>query len=102
MGKLTSKNKYHHRKQVTLRVVIAILGGYMLANVASIFLSYLLPMPKSDAVMTGLLLSFAIYAAAIMWVFAVRSFHKAWIGLAVPSLVLGIINLLLLWTGVAP
>jgi hypothetical protein len=93
-------NLYH--RQITLRVVIAILGGYALANITAILLSYLLPMPKSDAVMTGILLSFAIYAGAIIWVFAVRSMHKAWLGLIVPSLVFGAVVLALKFAGVAP
>lgn len=88
--------------QIALRVIVAIIGGYLLANISAILLSYLLPMPKSDAVMTGILLSFAIYAGAIMWVFAVRSIKKACVGLLVPSLILGAVALLLKLTGVAP
>lgn len=88
--------------QIALRVIVAIIGGYLLANISAILLSYLLPMPKSDAVMTGILLSFAIYAGAIMWVFAVRSMKKACVGLLVPSLILGAVALLLKLTGVAP
>jgi hypothetical protein len=100
MKKSALDNRY--RWQIALRVTVAMLGGYALANIAAILLSYLLPMPKSDAVMTGILLSFAIYAGAIMWMFAVRSVHKAWLGLAMPSLVLGAIALILKFAGVAP
>ncbi len=96
----TIDNRY--RWQITLRVAVAIVCGYALANIAGILLSYLLPMPKSDAVMTGILLSFAIYTGAIMWVFAVRSVRNACAGLIVPSLILGVIALLLKFTGVAP
>jgi len=96
----TSDNRY--RWQIALRVAVAILGGYALANIAAIAFSYLLPMPKGDAVMTGILLSFAIYIGAIMWVFAVRSVHKAWLGLVIPSLFLGTLALLLKFAGVAP
>jgi hypothetical protein len=93
-------NRY--RRQIALRVIVAIIGGYALANIIAILLSYLLPIPKSDAVMTGILLSFAIYAGAIMWVFAVRSVRKACVGLLAPSLVLGAVALLLKFAGVAP
>ena len=93
-------NRY--RWQIACRVFVAILGGYALANIAGILLSYLLPMPKSDAVMTGILLSFAIHTGAIMWVFAVQSLHKAWLGLVAPSLLLGALALLIKFTGVAP
>ncbi len=98
--KAHTDNRY--RWQIALRVIVAIIGGYLLANISAILLSYLLPMPKSDAVMTGILLSFAIYAGAIMWVFAVRSIKKACVGLLVPSLILGAVALLLKLTGVAP
>lgn len=99
-SQLTIDNRY--RWQIALRVAVAIVGGYTLANIVAILLSYLLPMSKSDAVMTGILLSFAIYTGAIMWVFAVRSVHKAWLGLVAPSLVLGALALILKFTGVAP
>lgn len=102
MKKNQSNNESHYRWQIAFRVFVAILGGYALANIAGILLSYLLPMPKSDAVMTGILLSFAIYTGAIMWVFAVQSLHKALLGLVVPSLLLGALALLLKFTGVAP
>ena len=91
-----------YRWQIALRLMLGIIGGYALANISAILLSYLLPMPKSDAVMTGILLSFAIYTGAIMWVFAVQSAHKAWLGLAVPSFVLGTIALILKFAGVTP
>lgn len=97
---LTSDSRY--RWQIALRAAVAIFGGYALANITAILLSYLLPMPKSDAVMTGVLLSFAIYTGAIMWVFSVRSIHKAWMGLAAPSLVCGALALVLKFSGVAP
>ena len=48
-----------------------------------------LPLSKPQAVLTGMLASFAIYAGAVIWVFAVRSALKAWAGLlivAVPLL----------------
>ncbi len=101
MKNIQAHTNNRYRWQIALRVIAAIIGGYTLANIAAIFLSYLLPMPKSDTVMTGILVSFAIYTGAIMWVFAVRSAHKAWLGLAVPSLVLGALALALKFTGVA-
>lgn len=102
MKKSQSISERNYRWQTIFRAFLAILGGYALANIAAILLSYALPMPKSDAVMTGILLSFAIYTGAIMWVFAVQSLHKAWLGLVVPSLLLGALALLIKFTGVAP
>ena len=42
-----------------------------------------LPISKPQAVLTGMLASFAIYAGAVIWVFAVRSALKAWAGLII-------------------
>lgn len=84
-----SHNLNRYRRKIALRVLAAVFGGYALANVVAIILSFLLPMSTSNAVMTSLLLSFAIYTAAVLWVFSVKSVHKAWLGLVVPSVVLG-------------
>lgn len=62
------------------RVVAALLGGYALAALSSAA-ALALPLSKPQAVLTGMLASFAIYAAAVIWVFAVRSALKAWAGL---------------------
>lgn len=40
-------------------------------------------MSTPQAVLTGQLASFVIYAAAVIWVFAVRSALRAWAGLLV-------------------
>lgn len=77
-------NAYRYRGLIS-RLVAAILGGYSLAALASIAV-LALPMNKGQAVLTGMLLSFAIYAAAVIWVFAVRSAGRAWVGLWVVSL----------------
>lgn len=90
------------RRAVAARVLVAILLGYALANAVGILLAHILPMPRSDAVMTGLLVSFAVYAAAVLWVFSVRSLHTAWIGLALPTLILAVVGAVLTYSGVAP
>lgn len=70
------------------RIVAAMFGGYALAALSSVAV-LALPMSKPQAVLTGMLASFAIYAGAVIWVFAVRSAWKAWIGLiAVAALLL--------------
>ncbi|WP_108521153.1 DUF3649 domain-containing protein [Bradyrhizobium algeriense] len=70
------------------RIVAALFGGYALAALFSVAV-LALPLSKPQAVLTGMLASFAIYAGAVIWVFAVRSALKAWAGLlivAVPLL----------------
>ena len=64
------------------RIVAALFGGYALAALASVAV-LALPMSKPQAVLTGMLASFAIYTGAVIWVFAVRSAWKAWVGLIV-------------------
>jgi len=73
---------------VISRIVAALFGGYALAALSSVAV-LALPLSKPQAVLTGMLASFAIYAGAVIWVFAVRNALKAWAGLlivAVPLL----------------
>ena len=64
------------------RIVAALVGGYALAALFSVAV-LALPLSKPQAVLTGMLASFAIYAGAVIWVFAVRSALKAWAGLLI-------------------
>ncbi|CQR84316.1 Protein of unknown function [Paracoccus aminovorans] len=73
------------RGPLASRIVAALFGGYALAALVSVA-ALALPMPGPDAVFTGMLLSFLIYAGAVVWVFAVRSARRAWAGLAVAAL----------------
>lgn len=67
---------------VASRIVAALFGGYALAALGSVA-ALALPMSKPQAVLTGMLASFAIYAGAVVWVFAARSAPRAWAGLLV-------------------
>ena len=78
---------------VVSRVIAAIVGGYLIANLGSIVLSYLLSGSQANAVSTGLLVSFLIYACAVVWVFAARTAWVAWAGLLVP----GLVSSILIW-----
>lgn len=71
---------------VVSRIFVAIFGGYVFAATASVFLSYILPMQRADALMTGILLSFAFYTGAIIWAFAARTGILAWAGILLPSI----------------
>ncbi len=64
------------------RIVAALLGGYGIAALFSLAV-LALPISKPQAVLTGQLASFAIYAGAVIWVFAVRRALAAWIGLLI-------------------
>lgn len=69
------------------RIIAALFGGYAVAALASVA-ALALPISKPQAVLTGMLASFLIYAAAVIWVFAVRSALKAWAGLIIVAAVL--------------
>ena len=66
------------------RVVAALFGGYALAALTSVA-TLALPMTRPEAVFTGMLLSFVVYVLAVIWVFAVRSATRAWVGLLVAA-----------------
>jgi len=66
----------HYRWKIIGRVTLAIIGGYILTNLTSILIYFLLPLPKSDAVMTAMLLSFSIYTGVVIWVFSMRSLRS--------------------------
>lgn len=55
---------------------MAMLGGYALAALSSVA-TLLLPVSRTEAVIVGLLLSFLVYAAAVIWVFATRKLTKS-------------------------
>jgi hypothetical protein len=86
-------NALVHRVRATgpliSRIVAALFGGYALAALGSVAV-LALPMSKPQAVLTGMMASFAVYAGAVIWVFAVRSALKAWLGLIAVTLPLAL------------
>ncbi|CAA2109062.1 hypothetical protein VVAX_05333 [Variovorax paradoxus] len=68
------------RRPVISRIVAAIFGGYALAALTSVA-AVSLPMARPEAVLTGLQLSFLVYALAVVWVFGARTAKRAWAGL---------------------
>lgn len=71
------------------RIVAAVFGGYALAALTSVA-AVALPIAPAQAVLTGMMASFVIYALAVIWVFAVRSATRAWVGLVVAAVPLGL------------
>jgi hypothetical protein len=80
---------------IVSRVLAAIFGGYLLANVIAIALSYVLPGSRADGVLVAMFISFIIYAGAVVWVFTARTAWVAWLGLLIPGLVSSAIIFLL-------
>ncbi len=86
-----------HRLGVTSRSLAALFGGYLLASMASIAITLLAPMSRVDATMTGMMLSFVFYLLAFIWCFACRSAWRAWLGVLLPSLLLGLASGFAYW-----
>ena len=67
------------------RIIAALFGGYALAALSSVA-ALALPMRVTEGVLTGLMASFVVYTCAVIWVFAVRSATRAWVGLLIAAL----------------
>ena len=66
---------------IAARLTAAVVVGYALAVSVSACLSLVLPMARADGVLTGLLASFIVYAAAVIWAFSVKSVGRMCWGL---------------------
>jgi hypothetical protein len=87
LNKLKLRNP---RWSVFSRVLAAMLGGYGLATSSTLLITqiFIFFTRESQAIHSGLLLGFLIYAFAAMWVFSVASAKKAWLGLININLIL--------------
>ncbi len=70
---------------VLARTLAAIFGGYALASAVNLLLALVLPMPRSEAVLTSMLVGIVVCACAPLWAFATASVWRAWAGIAVPA-----------------
>lgn len=81
-----------YRMQVLARVVCALGGGYVLsaafAAATGLALVQWVGMSKVDAVTVSTMLSFVVFAVAVLWAFACASARRVWLGIAGMSLVL--------------
>lgn len=77
-----------YRVAVTSRIVAALFGGYLIAALTSVCITQWVPMPRADAVVTGMMLSFVAYLLAVIWCFACRTAWLAWAGILLPAAIL--------------
>ncbi|MBL4765947.1 MAG: hypothetical protein JKX67_11855 [Colwellia sp.] len=85
---------------VLSRALAAIIGGYVLTNLSAILLSYLLPSQSSSNVMTGMVVSYAIYAGIVIWVYSVKSLQHVWRCLLITITICAVITSLLMPEGI--
>lgn len=90
---------WRYRSAVAGRVLLALVGGYALAALATAVLSLTLPLDPAEAVTAATLFSFTVMAVAVLYVFAARSLRVATLWLAVPISALGLGLWLLMRTG---
>ena len=79
------------RFSVASRIVAAVGMGYAAAATSAAFLAVVLPMGRPEAVTTATLISPVVDVCAVLWVFAARSATWAWIGLVVPTALMGLV-----------
>ncbi|HEY0917526.1 MAG TPA: hypothetical protein VGE22_21775 [Solimonas sp.] len=89
------------RGAVLSRLLAALLGGYALSALLTAVLALHLPLERSEAMLVGTMLSFLVYALAVMWAFAARHALRAWTGLLAPILLLAVILAAPGWVGAA-
>ena len=77
----TVSNTHRYRWMVASRVLAAVVGGYALTSAATVLIALILPLPKAQAVMASSMLSFALYAAILVWVFSAKRVLGIWLGL---------------------
>jgi hypothetical protein len=74
------------------RVLAASLGAYVLVNLATMALNFLLPVEQYKALLFAMQISFVFYTLIIIWVFAVRTATKAWTGMLAVGVPLALID----------
>lgn len=73
---------------VTCRVLIALVGGYILASLSAVLISQLLSGDKVNNIITGLMLSFIIYTVVVLFVFSTKTMLRAALGVFVSCTVI--------------
>lgn len=83
----TGRAKVLHR-QLGVRALLAIVGGYVVAALGCIVLARVLPLDRVDAAVIATILSFSVYAAVAVWTFAAQHLSRALLGVAGAALLL--------------
>jgi len=95
MARATASLSLQYRLQVASRVLAA-LACYGLVSLFSIVLALVWPLPQAQAVLASVMLSFAVYAVLVLWVFSIKSLRTLWLTLVVSGALLGLLVWVLL------
>jgi len=76
------------RWAVASRTAAALFGGYLVAYASAALLTVVLPMSRINRAVTASLLSFVVWTAVAIWVFAARSAWRGWWTLLVAGAVM--------------
>ena len=74
-------NKKTHPLHITLRVLTALIGGFVLANLVAILIAQWSPNENVDAIVAGMMTSFIVYTFAVMFVFSTKTVRSAAFGI---------------------
>ena len=66
----------------------ALLGGYVFTVAFVSIVAVIWPGRLADAMQTGLMLSFVIYTAAMIWAFSQSNWQRAWAVMFLPALIM--------------
>ncbi|MFA5631036.1 MAG: DUF3649 domain-containing protein [Porticoccaceae bacterium] len=95
MAKATASLPIAYRLHVASRVLAA-LACYGLTSLISIVLALIWPIPQAQAVLSSIMVSFAIYAVLILWVFSVKNLRTVWLSIIISGAVFGLLAWILL------
>jgi len=73
-----------YRLHIASRLLAAI-ACYGLTSLICIVLALIWPIPQAQAVLSSTMISFAVYAVLIIWVFSVKSLRKVWLSIIISS-----------------
>lgn len=78
------------RLGVGSRALAAAVGGYALATAASVTLALASKTPGEEGFYAATMPSFLVWALAALWAFAAKTALRAWLGILIPCVVLGV------------
>ncbi|MGC4071951.1 MAG: hypothetical protein QM760_05445 [Nibricoccus sp.] len=87
------RGSLRYRLAIASRALAAIAGGYAVAAGTNVALTLALKNtgPKEDVIMLATMPSFLVWAGAVIWVFTARTAVRAWLGVAVPGVVVAMV-----------